>query len=115
LDHVQYFPRAAPFSDTPATLSRDRRLAVAGARIDLSYSQGIHNAKAGIQFRHNFLTENFNTGLTDPTFNPVCLDTNGNPVLTATLTDANQCAANGFQRNIAAQLRILPVRALSET
>jgi hypothetical protein len=99
LDHVQYYPSADPFSDTPATLSQDRRLAVLGARADLSYSAGIHNAKAGIQFRHTFLTENFNTGLTDPTFNPVCLDAEENPVTDPTLVDPSQCAAAGFDPN----------------
>jgi hypothetical protein len=99
VDHVQYYPSAVPFSDIPATLSEDRRLAVLGARIDVSYSRGIHNAKAGIQFRHNFLAENFNTGLTDPTFNPVCLDAGGNPITDPALIDANQCAGAGFQPN----------------
>ena len=99
IDHVQYYPSADPFADTPATLSDDRRLAVLGARTDLSYSRGIHNAKAGVQFRHNFLTENFNTGLTDPTFNPVCLDANGNAVTDPALIDPNQCAGAGFQAN----------------
>jgi hypothetical protein len=99
LDHVQYYPSADPFSDTPATLSQDRRLAVAGVRADFSYSHGIHNAKAGVQFRHNFLTENFSTGLTDPTFNPVCLDADGNPVTIPTLVDPNACGGAGFQPN----------------
>jgi hypothetical protein len=96
LDHVQYFPSGNPFSDTPATLSQDRRMAVLGARVDLSYSQGIHNAKVGGQIQHHLLTESFNTGLTDPTFNPVCLDTEGNPVTDPTLTDPNQCAGAGY-------------------
>jgi hypothetical protein len=99
LDHVQYYPSRDPFHDTPATLAQDRRLAVAGIRTDLSYSKGIHNAKAGVQFRHNFLTENFNTGLTDPTFNPVCLDPSGNPVTDPAYTNADQCAAAGFEAN----------------
>ena len=46
IDHVQYFPSANRFSDLPATLAQDRRLGVYGARVDLSYSKGIHNAKA---------------------------------------------------------------------
>jgi hypothetical protein len=99
LDHVQYFPSGDPFSDTPATLSQDRRMAVLGARTDLSYAQGIHNAKMGVQFQHHLLTENFNTGLTDPTFNPVCLDAEGNPVTDPALTESNQCAGAGFDAN----------------
>lgn len=99
LDHVQYFPSRDAFSDTPATLSQDRRMAVLGARADLSYAQGIHNAKVGVQFQHHLLTENFNTGLTDPTFNPVCLDADGNPVTDPALTNSNQCAGAGFGAN----------------
>ncbi len=99
LDHAQYFPSRDTFSDSPATLGQDRRLAALGARADLSYSHGIHNAKAGVQFQHHFLTENFTTGLTDPTFNPVCLDANGKPVTNPGLTDPNQCAAAGFLPN----------------
>ena len=99
LDHVQYFPSRDPLSDSPATLGQDRRLAVMGARADVSYSHGIHNAKAGVQFRHNIITEDFTTGLTDPTFNAVCLDANGKPVTDPGLTDPNQCAAASFQPN----------------
>ncbi len=99
LDHVRYYPSLDPFSDLPATLSQDRRLAVLGARADLSYSRGIHTARAGVQFQHHLLTENFNTGLTDPGFNPVCLDTNGDPVTDPSLRDPSQCASGGFQAN----------------
>lgn len=99
LDHVQYFPSPNPFSDVPATLAQDRRLAALGARADLSYSKGIHNARFGVQLQHHLLTENFDLGLTDPSFNPVCLDAQGNPVTAASLTDPNQCAGAGFKPN----------------
>ena len=36
IDHVQYYPSANIFSDSPATLAQDRRLAVYGGRADLS-------------------------------------------------------------------------------
>ena len=92
IDHVQYFPSAKPFSDLPATMTQDRRLGVYGARIDLSYSKGMHNAKFGLQYRYTALTEGFNLGITDPTFNPVCLDAAGNPVTDPTITNVAQCA-----------------------
>lgn len=68
-DRVHYYPSADVFSDQPATLAQDRRLTNAGTRLDLSYVKGIHNAKAGVQFSHTFLSENFSIGLTDPAFN----------------------------------------------
>ncbi len=108
LDHVQYYPSADPFSDTPATLAQDRRIAVLGARAEVSYSRGVHNAKAGIQFRHNFLSEGFNTGLTDPTFNPVCLDAEGNAVTDPAIINPSQCAASGFEANPDLSLGLIP-------
>ena len=108
LDHVQYFPSRDPFSDSPATLSQDRRMAVLGARADLSYSKGIHNARMGVQIQHHLLTENFNTGLTDPTFNPVCLDAGGNAVTDPSLTSPDQCAGAGYGVNPDLSLGLVP-------
>lgn len=93
IDHVQYYPSANFFSDLPATLAQNRRLGVYGARADLSYSKGIHNAKVGVQYRYSALTEDFNIGIIDPTFNPVCLDSNGNAVTDPTITDSSRCVS----------------------
>lgn len=68
-DRVHYYPSADLFSDQPATLAQNRRLTNAGTRLDVSYVKGIHNAKAGVQFSHTFLSENFAIGITDPAFN----------------------------------------------
>ena len=53
--------------------------------MNLSYfsSQAVQNL-TGLQFGF---------GITDPTNNPVCLDANGDPVLTPTLTNPANCAA----------------------
>lgn len=96
---VRYFPSRDPFADLPATVSQDRRLAHAGILGDLSYSQGIHNAKAGVAWVHTFLTENFGLGITDPGFNPVCLAGDGSPIRNPALTDPAQCLGAGFQSN----------------
>jgi Carboxypeptidase regulatory-like domain len=84
-DQFHYYPSADPFHDQTATLSQSRRLQNAGLRTDLSYSKGIHNLKGGIEFYHTFLTEGFQTGITDPTFNPVCLDSDGAPIVDPTV------------------------------
>lgn len=76
-DRIQYFPSANPFQDSPATLASNRRLTNAGLKTDLSYVKGKHNLKAGVDFYHTFLSENFLIGITDPTF-PGFLDANGN-------------------------------------
>jgi hypothetical protein len=68
-DRVGYYPSDNPFADTPATLQSQRRLTNAGAKVDVAYVKGAHNVKAGVQFTHTFLSENFSTGITDPQFN----------------------------------------------
>ena len=89
---VGYFPSSDPFADLPATLSQSRRLTNLGIRTDLSYSRGIHNIKAGVQFQHYFLSEAFSLGLTDSLFNAVCVDSAGAPVVAPGVTDPANCA-----------------------
>jgi outer membrane receptor protein involved in Fe transport len=98
-DHVNYYPSADPFADQPGTMRQDRTLTNLGMRADFNYLNGRHDAKIGAQITHTLLTEGFNLGLTDPTFNPVCLDTDGNPVTDPILTDPAMCAGSGFQAN----------------
>ena len=69
LDSVQYFASPNPFSDQPITFNQSRRLNNVGVKADLSYVKGKHNAKFGVQISHTFLTEGFQFGITDPTFN----------------------------------------------
>jgi len=99
LDWFQFFPSRNPFWDTPATVQQGRRLNNIGARADLSYSHGRHEIKGGLQVHHWLLTENFHLGLTDPTFNPVCLNPDGSPDINPTPTDPNACAGLGLQTN----------------
>jgi hypothetical protein len=96
-DRYHYFPSANPFSDLPATLAQNRHLTNLGVRSDLSYVKGPHNIKTGVQFQHWFLKEQFNLGLTDPTFNAPCLlppppVNTGGPDPSPTPTDPTQCA-----------------------
>ncbi len=99
ITHVQYYPSADPFSDLPATLNQDRRLAHFGFTAALTYSHGIQEMRAGMELLNSPITENFGLGLTDPTFNPVCLTSTGSPVLIPTLTNPADCAADGFVVN----------------
>ena len=69
LDTVQYFASPNAFSDQPITFGQSRRLNNFGIKTDLSYVKGRHNAKFGVQLSHTLLTEGFNFGITDPTFN----------------------------------------------
>jgi hypothetical protein len=68
-DRVGYYPSANLFDDEPATLDQQRRLTSAGAKVDLSISKGAHTFKAGAQWQHTFLSEFFQLGITDPTYN----------------------------------------------
>jgi len=107
-DRVGYFPSADRFSDQPATLSQGRRLTNAGVKVDVSYVKGIHNAKAGVNFYHTLLSENFQTGLTDPLLNAVCASGSGGPVTAPGVLNPAQCASAGFLPNPAFQPGLLP-------
>ena len=107
-DQIGYYPSRDPLSDQPGTLRQDRRLTNLGLKTDLNYLHGRHNAKFGAQVSHTFLTEIFSLGITDPTFNPVCLDGDGNPVLDPTLTDPDNCTGSGYQANPGLSPGLLP-------
>ena len=76
-DLVGYYPSASYLSDQPATMRQNRRLTNFGVKADISYAKGKHNAKAGIQITQTNLLEDFQLGITDPTF-PDFLDDRGN-------------------------------------
>src|SRR4051794_6976841 len=80
-DRVNYYPSADISLDTPATLSQDRHLTNWGTRADLSFANSVHNIKIGTQVMQTRLAENFGAGITDPLYNPLCLDATGTPVI----------------------------------
>ena len=98
-DRITYRPSADPLADQPATMSQTRRLTNVGVRSFVEYFHGKHNAKFGVQINHTLLTESFGLALTDPTFNPVCVTAEGDPVLDPMLTQSNGCAAAGYIPN----------------
>jgi len=97
-DRINYYPSSDPFSDTPATLASNRHLTNIGFKTDLSYVKGIHNFKAGFDIYGTLLRENFSIGVTDPAFNPVCLDPSGAPISDPSVLDP-ACAGPGQQPN----------------
>lgn len=98
-DQVSYYPSRDFTADLPGTLQQTRRLTNAGLKVDVSHARGRHSLKLGAQIAHTFLTERFHLGLTDPAFNPVCLDADGAAVADPALTDPAACAAAGFVPN----------------
>ena len=98
-DFVNYYGSSDPFADTPATVSQSRKLRSAGFRTDVGSVRGRHSLKFGVQYTNTGLSEDFQFGLTDPEFNPVCLTRGGDPVTAPTLTNPNNCARAGFVAN----------------
>jgi len=98
-DQVNYYPSGDPFADTPATQSQTRHLLNWGVKADVATTSGRNNLKYGMDLKQTRLLENFGFGITDPTFNPVCLDRAGNPVTIPTLRNPALCATRGFVRN----------------
>ena len=91
-DQVNYYPSRDPFADTPATASQLRFLTNYGVKADISYVRGKHDIKVGTQIQQTRLLENFQFGITDPSYNPVCLDANASALLLPGVTDPNQCS-----------------------
>ncbi len=98
-DNIHYYASADVFADTPATLQQSRRLQNAGITADYSYVKGIHNFKAGAVFQHTFLNEGFGFGITSPTYNAVCQEANGTPVVAPGITNPTACVTEGYEPN----------------
>ena len=107
-DHITYYPSADPFDDTPATIDQNRHLTNWGTRIDLSYANGTHNLKVGTQLMQTRLNENFGLGITDPTFNPICLTASGAAVTSPTPTNPAACSGLGYVANPNVSLGLIP-------
>lgn len=98
-DRIDYYPSDNAFADSPATLSQNRHLTNWGTRADFSYASGVNNIKIGTDIQQTRLAENFSLGVTDPTFNPVCLTTDGTAVLTPSLLSQSACSSAGYVPN----------------
>ena len=91
-DQLNYYPSADPFNDTPVTASQTRFLTNYGIKADISYTHGRHDLKFGTQIQQTRLLENFKFAITDPGYNPVCFDGDGNPLLLPGVVDPNACS-----------------------
>ncbi len=95
-DQYNYYPSRDPFSDlTPdlqlQTVGQSRKLTNLGLRANVSYSNGPHDIKIGVNYMDTILTENDNIGIVDPTLNAPCLNPDGSPFTAASLTNPAGC------------------------
>ena len=107
-DRVDYYPSDNPFADSPATLAQNRHLTNWGTRADFSYASGIHNIKIGTEIQQTRLVENFSLGITDPTFNAVCVTTAGDAITGDSVVNPSQCGTAGYVANPAFSPGLLP-------
>src|SRR5215831_1223018 len=73
-DQFNYYGSRDPFADTPATQSQSRQLLNWGVKADVAITSGRHNIKIGTDLKQTRLLESFAFGITDETFNPICVD-----------------------------------------
>lgn len=98
-DRIDYWPSRDEFDDTPATVGQNRHLTNFGVSASLAWVKGIHNVKLGTQIMQTQLKENFNVGLTDPLFNAVCLNSQGDPQALPGVTNPASCGGLGYVAN----------------
>jgi hypothetical protein len=92
-DQLNYYPSSNPFNDTPITVSQNRFLMNYGVKADIAISHGHHEIKIGTQIQQTRLLENFAFAITNSNYNPVCLDSAGDPLALPGVTNPDQCSA----------------------
>jgi hypothetical protein len=100
-DQFNYYPSPDPLNDQPATQSQSRQLLNWGVKADISTVQGHHTIKYGVDLKQTRLLENFNFGVTDPTYNSPCTGSTGMSIGDPSLVSPLQCAAAGYRPNSA--------------
>ncbi len=98
-DQVDYYASRNPFNDTPATQGQSRQLLNWGVKADVASTIGHHSFKVGLDLKQTRLLENFDLGITDPTFNAPCLDPDGSPAAGAAQRNPGQCKVAGLAPN----------------
>ena len=107
-DVIHYDASASIAADQPATMAQYRTLTNFGVKADVAYTSTRHNVKAGVQINQTNLLEDFTLGLTDPTFNAVCVDADGTPSADLTITDPALCGSAGLAPNDALAPGLVP-------
>jgi hypothetical protein len=109
-DQVNYYASRNPFADTPVTASQNRFLTNYGLKVDLAHTHGHHDIKVGFQFQQWKLLENFQIGITDPDYNPVCLNAAGDPLLLPGVTNPSECTSvnPSYMANPTLQIGLVP-------
>ena len=107
-DFMNYYPSRNPLDDSPATLSQDRHLLNYGVRADISSVLGTHTFKVGTEIKQTRLFEDFFMGITDPTFNPICVDADGAAAGPQSLTNPDACANLGLTANPTLSAGLVP-------
>jgi hypothetical protein len=92
-DQLNYYPSRDPFDDTPVTAAQNRVLMNYGLKADLAYSHKHHDIKIGMQIQQTRLLENFQFAITDPAYNPVCVDPSGAALELPGVVDPNDCGS----------------------
>ncbi len=93
-DQLNYYPSRDPFNDTPVTASQNRILMNYGVKADLAFTsraprhQDRHPDPANPAAR-----EFLSSRVTDPDYNPVCLNSAGDPLLLPGVTNPDECSA----------------------
>ncbi len=99
-DQLNYYASRNNLLDTPATQSQQRQLMNWGAKADVATAKGRNNIKYGVDVKQTRLLENFQFGVTDPTFNDPCITNDGSPSGNPSLTNPSQCKAAGLEPNV---------------
>lgn len=102
-DLYHYYPSENALADLGPTnlqtssIGQSRTLFNTGIHSDLTYTHGINDVKAGVEYEHTFLREHDALGIVDSTLNAPCVDANGNPV--SGYNDPSGCASGGAKPN----------------
>lgn len=105
-DQVDYYPSDDPFNDTPVTLSQQRFLTNFGGKADLATVHKNHSIRVGMQLAATELSERFYLGVTNPSFNPVCLNASGDALALPGITNPALC--NTINPTYVANPNLLP-------
>jgi len=107
-DQFNYDGSRNPFADTPFTQNERRDLLNWGVRGDVSMTVGHNDIKVGTDLKQTRLLEDFAFAVTDPAYNPVCVNSSGDAAGPSTILNPAACAGLGFLPNPGLQAGLVP-------